>query len=386
MEPESQPEVSEDERPDLPPDASITRDLFLQWRSPREGSVNPEELSNPVWTWLVRSRWNAWRATRHFDGPSAMEAGPGWCFDRFGQSVTVLPDGREVWIAGEHEDYYDPDFYIYNDVVVRHPDGRIQILAYPRAVFPPTDFHSATRVGNRIVIIGNLGYPADRRPRQTPVFALDLETWAISQMTTSGTPPGWISEHQARLNADESGILISGGKLDRGSPAESLLENLDDWCLHLADGRWERLTARNWPRWEARRVDGRRLHLWEFQQALWERRFPEFAQTSPELEGIELPTLEQELGGPPELDLFPRLFLPEVPHEPIPSDSEADFRTHRIRVQGVVVRFVEGDHGVQVTVEGSLADSVHHALLEDLQLKLERLERQSCCVKVLGSD
>ena len=48
--------------------------------------------------------------------------GPTWCFSRFGQSETVLPDSSRVLIAGEHEDWYDPDFHIYNDVVVIRPD------------------------------------------------------------------------------------------------------------------------------------------------------------------------------------------------------------------------------------------------------------------------
>jgi hypothetical protein len=41
-----------------------------------------------------------------------------------------------------------------SDVVVHHPDGRIDIFGYPKAAFPPTDFHSARLVGNRIALIG----------------------------------------------------------------------------------------------------------------------------------------------------------------------------------------------------------------------------------------
>jgi hypothetical protein len=139
-------------------DPAVTPQLFLEWRSPRVGQLNPERMNNPVWEWLVRSRLNAYQATRLLPGPSASSAGPGWCFDRFGQSSTELSDGRTVLIAGEHEDHYDPDFYIYNDVVVQYPDGRIDIFGYPHAAFPPTDFRSATLVGNRIIIIGNVGY------------------------------------------------------------------------------------------------------------------------------------------------------------------------------------------------------------------------------------
>src|SRR5436309_2998193 len=154
----------------------IARELFVEWRSPRFGDANPSVLTNPVWEWLIRTPRSAYQATELLGGPSALDAGPGWCFDRFGQTTTVLPDGREVLVAGEHEDHYDPDFFIYNDVVVRTPDGRIKIFCYPRDAFPPTDFHSATLVDNRIIIVGNLGYPEQRKPGFTPVLILDHGT------------------------------------------------------------------------------------------------------------------------------------------------------------------------------------------------------------------
>src|SRR5258708_2223735 len=109
-------------------DPALKPELFMQWRTPRFGRANPERMNNPVWEWLIRSRLSAYQAGQRFKGPSPMRAGPGWCFDRFGQSSTNLPDGRTILIAGEHEDYYDPDFYIYNDVVVLHPSGRIDIF------------------------------------------------------------------------------------------------------------------------------------------------------------------------------------------------------------------------------------------------------------------
>jgi hypothetical protein len=101
------------------PDVSVTPELFTKWRSPRYGNANPERMNNPVWEWLVRCRVSAYWANEEFDGPSSFDAGPCWCFRRFGQSKTQLPDGRTVLIGGEHEDFYDPDFYIYNDVVVK---------------------------------------------------------------------------------------------------------------------------------------------------------------------------------------------------------------------------------------------------------------------------
>ena len=86
-------------------------------------------------------------------------------------------------------------------------------------------------------------------------MVLDLKTFAITEAKTSGPSPGWVHAHKATLSEDGGSILVQGGKLDRGEDM-SLVENIDEWRLRLADWRWERLTDRRWPRWEVRRKDG----------------------------------------------------------------------------------------------------------------------------------
>ncbi len=362
-------------------DPAVTPELFLKWRAPRLGTSNPERMNNPVWEWLINSRASAFVVNERLKGPSPMEAGPGWCFDRFGQSSNQLPDGRVVFIAGEHEDSYDPDFYIYNDVVVQHPDGRIEIYGYPREIFPPTDFHSATLVSNRIVLIGNLGYPDKRAPGRTQVMALDLDTLAISTLQTTGTSPGWIHSHKATLVDEGGSILVQGGKLDRGDSDKSLVENIDDWKLHLSDRRWERLTERHWPRWEVRRKDGERNHLFDYQQAVWEKRIPGLSKPDGELarmkEKFQIPSLQEELGKSPDLDMFARLYKPPIAHEEL-AKSEDEYNVHRIKIEGVVVRFVEEMDCIQMTLEGELPQKTLDALTRDLLNKLSALENSPC--------
>jgi len=356
---------------------AVTSELFRQWRAPRFGSGNPERMNNPVWEWLVRSKISAYMAADKLGEPSALVAGPGWCFQRFGQSVTELPDGRTVLIAGEHEDGYDPDFYIYNDVVVLHPDGKMDIFGYAPEFFPPTDFHSATLVDNHIIIIGNLGYPDRRKAGITPVFALDLATFAVSPVQTSGQSPGWIHGHESVLDAGGASIIVRGGKLDRSDCESSLVENIDDWRLYLGDWRWERLTERRWQRWEITRKDGDPNHLWQFRLAACWR-------------GVELPKelekqlrdLVQDLGAAPDLDLWDKLFCPPVPHEKMPANDDEHGVT-RIKIEGVIVRYVEDMRTVQMTVEGDLPESLTETLAADLDEKITRLENVPCEVKRL---
>ena len=249
---------------DLPP--GFTRETFLEWRSPRYGISNPSVLTNPVWEWLIRTRKNAYQANAAFNGPNACKAGAGWCFERFGQSMTTLEDGRIIYIAGEHEDYYDADFFIYNDVVVQQPDGALTIYGYAKEAFPPTDFHSATLTRGHIVVIGNLGYAAERNFAATQVLRLNLHNFEVEKMPAGGNIPGWIHNHKARLCDDGLKIGIGGGLIARAEK-RSLWENIDEWELDLTSWVWTRKTCRDWQRWTFVRKDRKRNHIGEMRRA-----------------------------------------------------------------------------------------------------------------------
>lgn len=183
---------------------------------------------------MIRSGISAY-AARLLNGGSPDDC-PVWCAQRFGQSLTRLPDGRIIQIGGEHEDFYASDFCIYNDAFVHHPDGRIDIFCYPESVFPPTDFHTATLIGDSIYIIGGLGYRGSRRFGETLVYRLDTNTLAIHPVATGGDPPGWISGHRALLIGPNE-IRISGGKLSsQGSKGETYEDNPH---LHIFDTKGE---------------------------------------------------------------------------------------------------------------------------------------------------
>lgn len=206
---------------------------------PRYGDRNPEPLNYKFWQAMIRSGINAYEAAQLCGG--TREDCPVWCAQRFGQSLTLLPDGRAVQIAGEHEDHYDPDFYIYNDVFVHHPDGRIDVCCYPKDVFPPTDFHTATLIGDLIYIIGSLGYLGSRRFGQTPVYCLDTKTLQISCIETTGDRPGWISKHRATLVGSHE-IRVWGGKINAiAGDKETYEDNQESWVLDTSLLEWRRL-------------------------------------------------------------------------------------------------------------------------------------------------
>ena len=215
---------------------SITEREFRTAKHRRFGQSNPEVTNHAFWLEQIRTHESAFTASdKHGANDRAYSDPAIWSFSRFGQSITELPDGRWVLIAGEHEDSYDQDFCIYNDVVVITQNGDATIYSYPEEVFQPTDFHTATLVGDTVYIIGNLGYFGKRREDFSPVYSLNLETFEISEVQTWGEGPGWISDHSAE-KADGQ-IVITGGQIWRES---ELLPNTGKWALSLDTLEWIR--------------------------------------------------------------------------------------------------------------------------------------------------
>ena len=197
---------------------------------------NPELTDRKFWQAMIRSGITAYQGAQLSGG--TRDDCPVWCAQRFGQSLTLLPDGRAIQIAGEHEDSYDQDFCIYNDVFVHHPDGRIDILCYPKEVFPPTDFHTATLIGDSIYIIGSLGYPGSRHFGETPVYCLDTNALEINHIKTTGDQPGWISKHRAATNSSRE-IRVWGGKIGAVANGQEIYEdNNGSWVLDITLLRW----------------------------------------------------------------------------------------------------------------------------------------------------
>jgi hypothetical protein len=249
----------------------ITPELFHQQRRPRFGATNPELMHMAFWEWMIcggedisRVRedpkfrgFGSYYARDVFKASASSEDGPVWTFARYGATRTQLADGRVVCIGGEHEDFYDPDFCIYNDVVVLTPANRVEIYGYPPEVFPPTDFHTATLVENRLFIIGSLGYQNARNSGETLVHIVNLPGYEISRMLTSGEAPGWIHDHAAEFDPDGA-ITIHGGRIVVEHNGKQVFQrNFDDYSLNISSGIWRRLTNRKWHQFNVRQEDGK---------------------------------------------------------------------------------------------------------------------------------
>jgi ankyrin repeat protein len=213
---------------------------FRQNSSRTFGTQAPEIMNNSFWEGMIRSGISAYEAGVVFGIENKFEGTykPIWCAQRFGQSISFLSDGRIVQIAGEHEDGYDPDFCIYNDVFVHSPEGDVIIYSYPESIIPPTDYHTATLVGDSIYIVGSLGYPGTRQYKDTPVYRLDTKTFQIEKVETGGNKPGWIYKHRA-ISLTPNEIQVSGGEiLSWADDKEVHSCNSKTFVLDTAQGMW----------------------------------------------------------------------------------------------------------------------------------------------------
>ncbi len=322
----------------------VSREVFLAQCKRRFGTANPERVRLEHWEWMARTRVGAWKARQlcGADPWAPLNTKPWraeWCFDRFGISRTRMPDGRLICIGGEHEDGYDPDFCIYNDVVVlRAPpgkenseppmEGEVEIYAYPETVFPPTDFHTATLVGDEIYVIGSLGYQHARGSERCPVHVLDTRDYRMSGPKTRGSGPGWMFRHHASYDASKHAITVRGGNRMTG---EDSIVNHRVHRLHLDGLRWELVREHEPHGRYLFRCDGERY---------------------------------------PDTDIWS--YRPPLPHTEL-DITWKDFATWRIDVHGVRVEMNDCGDNIRLLIEGEPGDGgegVRERIVGDIQRHL----------------
>ena len=135
---------------------------------------------------------------------------PYWEINRHGMSCTILEDST-IYIGGEHEDYYDPNFHIYNEVIVITKSNNINIYSYPKNIFPPTDFHCAIPINNFIWILGSIGYPRYRK-KNIQVCRLHIPSMEMELIINNNNSPPWINfdcDNNCELCEDGTSIKVN---------------------------------------------------------------------------------------------------------------------------------------------------------------------------------
>ena len=317
-------------------------------------------MTSPLLRWLVETGHSPY-STRKIFGQDGWDGAiwKGWTIDRMGMSRTVIPDGREVFVAGEHEDYYDPDFRIFNDLIVRGPGGDIEVYGYPKDILPPTDFHTATLLGGELLVVGSIGYPDQRGAGVTPVTRIEIDTWRVAGHTRTTGGPGWLCKHE--VEAVDGRLVVRGGEVG----TDSFRRNCDEWSLDPATLDWTRLTRNEWPQFRIGRADGDSLHVWQIDSERFRR---DYQPDKPPLEWIASLPAEPDFGALASLYELPGADGP-------PEGDEHETLLTRTRVGGVPVEMYDGHPDLRVTVCGVLPERRIEEIAEHLRDRLSRIEQ-----------
>lgn len=139
---------------------------------------------------------------------------PYYSLNRNGMTCTIYED-RTILIAGEHEDYSDPNFHIYNDVIVVDANKQVRVYSYPNDVFPPTDFHAAIVISGFIWVIGSVGYYYENNSADASiqVCRLEVATMKMEVVETQGDMPPWTNfqndeKNRCTLSKDGKSIQV----------------------------------------------------------------------------------------------------------------------------------------------------------------------------------
>jgi hypothetical protein len=153
---------------------------------PRFGLTNPELVDNYFWKYMIQHpEYDAYTVEQIFNLQRTNNQSI-FTFERMGCAKVKLKDGRIIYVGGEHEDFYDPNFYIYNDVIVL--DGNnIYIYLYPADIFPPTENAKLKENNGKLIISRGSRYhplvkPNEityKRMNEEPDYILDLKTFKI---------------------------------------------------------------------------------------------------------------------------------------------------------------------------------------------------------------
>ncbi|WP_377154149.1 ankyrin repeat domain-containing protein [Roseateles sp. UC29_93] len=211
---------------------------FERDRTRRFGECNAQPMQVPLWLAMVRSGLTGYQAANQFGAEACDRARPVWCADRMG-SVAHAPAGRPSGPDRWRTRGWIRSRLLHLQRCLR-PSSRWSTadLRVPESLFPPTDFHTATLVGDRIIVIGSLGYPSARAHGATQVFSLNIRDWHMERLTIAGEGPGWIHKHRAALSSDRDIVVTGGQVVTKVGDEESATLNTRPFTLDLDALRW----------------------------------------------------------------------------------------------------------------------------------------------------
>jgi hypothetical protein len=250
-------------------------------------------------------------------------------------------DGRVVYLGGDHEDSYDPDFCIYNDVVVFGPKTELRCMDIQKRFSCRSTFtrplSSATESSSLVVwATQTLAAWAIHR-----YMSLTCQVFALPRSRPRGRCQAGSSSTVRNSNREVLSSIRGGELIEERGGGQRYRRNVEDYALDVGSGVWRRLTNRNWRQFSIRQEDDGLF--------IQERRL------SPE-------------------NLVPRNTMRAVV-------AEEKWNRAQILVKGIPVSIIVGVHDIEVIIEGDLPSEISVQVAEQVRVNAEAAIKRPCVVE-----
>ena len=152
-----------------------------------------------------------------------------WTTVRENALKVALPDGRRLLIGGEVSDYGDDyaDPWLYNDIVVTHADGGIEILTYSPDVFPHAFDVIGVTSGADVFIFGQFHWKQHPdQARQPFILWLDTSSYRIGRLPTE--PSGvQLDLYEGCAMREGNSVVLPIVRLSEADPSLAIAFDLE---------------------------------------------------------------------------------------------------------------------------------------------------------------
>ncbi|MCX5469717.1 hypothetical protein [Acinetobacter nematophilus] len=279
---------------------------------------------------------------------------------------TAAPD----WKWYDYNDYYNPNFKIYNDVCI-NADGlkKIELWNYPEEQFPPVYDHDTVydKNTNLVYITGGLGSGERQKKNITEIYQLNLETKDIEHVDALGESPLCLHKHHAKMwNYDL--IEMRGGNILKNGRA---IKNLYVWYFNLKTKTWLKQKHETYQHWLITSSDNNQLFLDISREILKmenENFYPfEFIEEYKQ-------HIFKNYGYLPDYGIYPNLYRPEKQMYVSEATGYNDlYPSYACILNGQVYHCFEGYNRIEIAFQSSTSNEFQEFIIDDLKSKLKQL-------------
>lgn len=295
----------------------------------------------------------------------------------FEKNIFALIIGGNIaavdWKWYESQDYYDPDFDIYNDVTIKYHDQDLkfsyEIWNYPESQFPPVYAHSTVYDDrtNQVYITGGLGTGDRQRKGVTEIYQLNLESKDIQQVETFGESPPCLHNHETKMwNYDL--IEMKGGHILKNN---IVIKNLYVWYFNLKTKTWLKQESEIFQHWMIQ-TDKREELFLQISKDILKMEEENFYSS----ESIEQHKAHifKHYEYQPNYQLYPQLYYA---HEDIyvsKIESYPYFNLiYQCILQGQIYHCFEEHNRLEIAFQASASEEFQQFIINDLTSKLKQI-------------